>query len=96
MTATTKPMTPYNAARKVRKLLIEKYGMPAEGLDSPVVWSKEESAKYGWGSPCVQVCAESGPYEWAVDFSLDPEVTDLLPGVFVEPYNSFILCFYKD
>lgn len=88
---TTKTITPYNAARKVAAYLTKTYG------EGALVWGRDDVTYYGWGNADAQVCWEGGPYDWPTLVSEAIFAGKLdLPGVFIEPRNSFILSFYRD
>ena len=83
-------MTPLQAAKKVRSSLVATYG-ESEDL---VVWNKKQCARQGFGDGEAALVWEGGPEEWAVNVSMSP-VALSMPGILAEPYNSFILNFYK-
>jgi hypothetical protein len=46
--------------------------------------------------PTPTILLEGGPYDWAIDVSLDPEMLPKFAavGVFAEPYAGYALCLY--
>ena len=56
--------------------------------------SPKENVEFGYG-PFWQVGWEAGPYDWAVEVSLRPDVNQA-PWGYVEPYYSFNLEFSGD
>lgn len=83
-------MTPLQAAKKVRDAMVREYGES----DDIVIWNKEKCVRHGFGDCEAALVWEGGPDEWAITASMAP-VALALPGVFAEPYNSFIFNFYN-
>lgn len=80
------------AAKKVYKMLIKDFGK--DNLSSLKILDKNQTKYLGYGEAPATIIWEGGPYNWAVEVSMREDVL-ALPGVLVEPYNSFILNFYK-
>lgn len=49
------------------------------------------------GGPTPTILLEGGPYDWAIDVSLDDEMIEKFReiGVFAEPYSGWALCLYR-
>jgi len=101
--------TPKGVANEVyRKLkaFAEKNGYNPKSI---VVRDPEGTNEY-WGTKAWSVCWEEGPFEWAVSLSMgcsifagemaryntEAEIAVNASSVLAEPYNGFVLCFYKD
>ena len=72
-------------AEKVRDAIAKKFHAKEWGGDLLV----QEPGHWADGDAWY-VCWEEGPYEWAMDVD-NPSI---VPGLFVEPYNSFVLAIY--
>jgi hypothetical protein len=101
--------TPKGVASEVARRLkafAEKYGYNPESI---VVRDPEGTMEF-WGSKAWSVCWEEGPFEWAPCLSMgssilagemsrysdEAEFAVNAPSVLAEPYNNFVLCFYRD
>lgn len=85
-------MTPMQAAKKFREMLVEKYG--EENTTELVIWNTVKSAEMGWGNGEATICWEGGPENWAVNESMTEYAARGFPGILIEPYNHFVLNFY--
>ena len=108
----TKYKTPATAAKKLYEFLRHKSAEFGQKPDIEIhLWSPEESESRGY-SRAWTVCWESGPFEWAAclssggdlcngefgTYSKESKEIKMLDaeGWFAEPYNNFILSFYKN
>jgi hypothetical protein len=89
-TAIKTALTPHAAALAVHGLCVAK--AKAEGMkpDIEVAIHSPGRPRHHSQTNCWGVCFEAGPYEWAVDASLNA----LGGKVFAEPYYGFDLSFY--
>ncbi len=90
------PLAVSQAAKAIKSYLLAEYGT---GFEKEVLtWNAKDVVTYGWGTADGQVCWEGGDYDWPMKVSEAIYTGDLkLPGgVFVEPYNGFIVSIYKD
>ena len=85
-------MTPMQAANTFKEMLVEKYG-ESETTELEI-WTKETCARMGFGDGEAALVWEGGPCEWAIEESLTNFAVSL-PGILAEPYNHFVLNFYK-
>jgi hypothetical protein len=80
---------------------------PRMGYDGPAPTGPDASARalgpnlapdWDWPSsgPTPTLLLEGGPFDWAVDASLDDDLVGELKkiGVFAEPYAGYALCLY--
>lgn len=88
-----KAITPLEAAERVGAWLREKYDLRMEDVG---VWDRADVDRYGWAMADAQVASES-VHEWtfeACNAQYDGELQ--LPGVFMEPYSGWLMCFYEE
>ena len=87
MTASAK--TPRGVANELKKQIVNRFGLNEQYV---YVWSPEESATRGYGDNWC-LCAEEGPFEWAILMTgWNKNVYDH-EKVFSEPYNGHVLTF---
>jgi hypothetical protein len=89
-TAIQAAATPHAAALAVHALCVAK--AKAEGMkpDIEVAIHRPGQDRHHPQSNCWGVCFEAGPYEWAIDASINVNPSKVL----AEPYYSFDLSFY--
>lgn len=73
-------------AEKVRQAVINKFHAAEEASE---IFLQEPGDNYG-GTDHWMLIWEGGPFEWAL------EVGQIVPGTFLEPYNSFALGIYPE
>lgn len=82
--------TPQHAAEKVYEICCkaaEAWGMKPE---TEVAIRKPGERRHHPDTACWSVCFEAGPYQWAIDASMDVSGKG---DVLAEPYYNFDLCF---
>jgi hypothetical protein len=89
MTASAK--SPKGLAMELKRQLVAKFGLNHKYV---YVWSPEEAKQRGWGDAWC-LCAEEGPFEWAILMTNYNQKVYDHEHVFSEPYNHFILTFRK-
>lgn len=102
----TKTKVTKTAQKKVLALVAEWLG-PRMGYEGPAP-TGEQAANRGEGpvlrpewdwpssGPTPTILLEGGPYDWAVEVSMDSAVVAKARalGVFIEPYAGYALCLY--
>ena len=102
----TKTKVTKTAQKKVLALVAAWLG-PKMGYEGPAPTGKQAAytaagpmlnPAWDWPSsgPTPTILLEGGPYDWAVEVSMDEEVIAkaLSYGVFIEPYAGYALCLY--
>lgn len=89
-TAIKTALTPHAAALAVHALCVAKAKTDGMKPDIEVSIHSPGQDRHHSQTNCWSVCFEAGPYEWAVDASLDA----FGGKVIAEPYYGFDLSFY--
>ncbi len=87
--------TPVEAAEVICCMLRREHGYRPEARSGPEVWDRERVLQGGWDEAEASVYWEGGPYNWAVELSLDPDIIDAFPNLLLEPYSGWLLSFYR-
>ena len=88
---TAKAKTPKGLATELKRQLVKHFGINEQYI---YVWSPKEAAQRGYG-PAWCLCAEEGPFEWAVTLTGYNKGIYDHEEIFSEPYNNSILSFSK-
>lgn len=76
------------------KKLVSQLQAKFPGYPSPVI---QEADHWGGSGDMLYVCWEEGPYEWTMMVSNPDDPNHIrIPGVFMEPYNSFVMAVIPD
>lgn len=85
--------TPRQAAIKVYDLLVIEY-VTCYDVENIILLNKTRAYELNYPKTPV-LYWYYGPYYWAYNISLSDEVL-ALKGVYVEPFDSYTLCFYEE
>ena len=91
--------TAYQVAQKIAKAMRQDEWFDAFGNTHTIeAWSKDRMARFaGSGEQSPGVCWEDGPYEWAVDMTLEEQPSARFNelarehGFYMECWNGFIV-----
>ena len=106
---TTKTRKVSKTAQKAVLNAVAAWLGPKMGYEGPAPTGDDAAARaegpvlvpdWDWPSsgPTPTILLEGGPYDWAVEVSMDEEVIAKARsyGVFIEPYAGYALCLYPD